>query len=130
MSSGWELTMAGRIILRKCEQSIRAVEWWARITLEAPHLFDDSPSKTPNHARFQQHFHDQAVWSMILANNSAKYMHACPEEMPIGRYCKSHTVSYSYKSMVELNNVVWPCFTTCRFLLAINKTEFSHAAVP
>lgn len=57
----------GRFLCRKNPASMRIVNYWAALAWEQHyHLFDDSPSRLPNHKDFRQHRHDQAVFSMLM----------------------------------------------------------------
>lgn|GEM_PF-1355386 len=67
---------ANRIIVKKCDSSIKLLKKWCEIATTHPELFSDEPSVTPNLAGFKEHRHDQSVWSII---------------------CKTYGVSESYE---------------------------------
>ncbi len=57
----------GRIICRKHPAAMRIIDLWARLAwARLYHLFDDSPSRLPNHVRFREHRHDQAIFSILM----------------------------------------------------------------
>jgi hypothetical protein len=57
---------SGRLIFRKCPESIAFVKEWYRIGCDDNyHYIDDSPSKTPNVSLFHEHRHDQSILSLL-----------------------------------------------------------------
>ncbi len=63
----WPQYEACRIICRKHPAAMRIIDLWARLAWERHyHLFDDSPSHLPNHVRFRDHRHDQAILSILM----------------------------------------------------------------
>jgi len=56
--------LAGIIIFRKCEQTIKLVNEWYEICCNY-HLIDDSPSILPNDSSFIEHRHDMSVFSLL-----------------------------------------------------------------
>ena len=57
----------GRIICRKNPTSMRLVNYWAALAWGRHyHLFDNSPSRLPNHKDFREHRHDQAIFSILM----------------------------------------------------------------
>ncbi|MEC7763421.1 MAG: hypothetical protein VX874_16075 [Pseudomonadota bacterium] len=57
---------AGCILLRKSRRSIDLVRKWLSVCEEQNYRFiDDAPSEARNHPRFQEHRHDQSVFSLI-----------------------------------------------------------------
>ncbi len=58
---------AGRIICRKHPAAMRIIDLWARLAwARRYHLFDNSPSRLPNHVGFREHRHDQAIFSILM----------------------------------------------------------------
>jgi len=56
---------ANRIILMKCSNTLEHIEDWCQLGLNAPHLFDDSPSVLKNAPEFKENRHDQSVFSLL-----------------------------------------------------------------
>jgi hypothetical protein len=56
--------MAGVSIIRKCPESVAMVNKWNSVYSNY-HLVDDSPSILPNHNSFQEHRHDQSIFSIL-----------------------------------------------------------------
>ncbi len=56
--------MSGAIIIRKCPESVAMIEKWYSVYSNY-HLVDDSPSILPNHGSFQEHRHDQSIYSIL-----------------------------------------------------------------
>ena len=73
--------------IRKCEYSTTLFKRWYEIAHNY-HLIDDSPSVIPNHPEFNEHRHDQSVFSLLCKTMHADYI---PDETYI----------------VENNQVVW-----------------------
>jgi hypothetical protein len=57
--------MAGVILLRKTPAVVSLINEWVELSCDL-HLIDDSPSIAPNHPHFQEHRHDQSIWSLLL----------------------------------------------------------------
>lgn len=58
--------VGGVFILRKCENAIRIIQKTLETAIQDNyHLVDDSPSKEPNPVGFQQHRHDQSIFSLV-----------------------------------------------------------------
>jgi hypothetical protein len=55
-------------LLKKCEDTMDLVNEWKQHTLIS-WMFDDSPSKITNYAQFNEHRHDQSVWSLLRKKN-------------------------------------------------------------
>jgi hypothetical protein len=56
---------ANRFILVKKEAATTHAQEWRDYALKEPHLFDDSPSQSPNASEFRENRHDQSVFSLI-----------------------------------------------------------------
>jgi len=68
-------------IIRKCQESIRIVEEWSRLTQQYT-LINDSYTVQP-HPGFKDHRHDQSIWS-ILNKNHKTYIIVGDEPFPPG----------------------------------------------
>jgi len=63
----------GRLICRKHPAAMRIIDLWARLAWERHyHLFDNSPSRLPNHPTFKGHRHDQAILSILMHRYGAR----------------------------------------------------------
>jgi hypothetical protein len=51
-------------VLRRCEAVLSLVKKWYE-TASIYHLLDDSPSAFPNHQSFNEHRHDQSIFSLL-----------------------------------------------------------------
>ena len=70
------------ILLRKCSQTTALIDEWVAASAEY-HLIDDSPSSAPNHPGFQEHRHDQSLWSCLVYKHG---FHPIPDETwPVDR---------------------------------------------
>lgn len=56
---------AGGILLKKTAASVKLVNEWVELACDL-HLIDDSPSILPNDPCFQEHRHDQSIWSLLV----------------------------------------------------------------
>jgi hypothetical protein len=56
--------LGGYFLMRKTPNTVKFVDEWVDI-LKNVTLVDDSPSSTPNAPGFQEHRHDQSVWSVL-----------------------------------------------------------------
>ena len=56
---------ANRIVIRKCNASMKIIKLWADTAIQHPHLFSDSASVSENKKGFRENRHDQSVWSVI-----------------------------------------------------------------
>ncbi len=63
---------ANRIIFKKNEHSLKLVRLWWNTATNYPHLFDDSPSASPNLPGFVENRHDQSVWSLICKTHGSE----------------------------------------------------------
>lgn len=75
MKDKW-MVEAGRLVIQKRDHTINFIkEWWN--FSQQYHLIDDSPSIEPNHPGFQDHRHDQSIFTLL----SYKYgVHVIPYE--------------------------------------------------
>ena len=66
----------GRLICRKHPAAMRIIDLWARLAWEQHyHLFDNSPSRLPNHPTFKGHRHDQAILSILMQRYGGRVWH-------------------------------------------------------
>jgi hypothetical protein len=56
--------VGGIFLMTKCEKTVNMINKWLEIC-EKYTTIDDSPSKKPNCEGFQEHRHDQSVWSVV-----------------------------------------------------------------
>jgi hypothetical protein len=57
---------SGFVVLGKTHSNRDLVNTWAELAVEEGyHFSDDSPSRTQNHSRFQEHRHDQSISSLL-----------------------------------------------------------------
>lgn len=61
---------ANRIVIRKCEQSVKILNLWWDTAAEHTHLFTDKKSKIPELDGFIKTRHDTSVWSVICKKYS------------------------------------------------------------
>lgn len=65
---------SGRILCRKHPPAMRVIDGWAALAWERHyHLFDNSPSRLPNHREFKEHRHDQALLSILMHQYGGEY---------------------------------------------------------
>lgn len=66
-------------LIRKCKSSLDLVDQWRRIPAENFGYIDDSPSQSPNTSDFQEHRHDQSIFSILvkLSNAQTVSMYEC-----------------------------------------------------
>jgi hypothetical protein len=57
--------ISGVMFFRKCTASMRLVRQWRQLYSDDFHLFDDTPSRSPNYPEFIEHRHDQAGLSIL-----------------------------------------------------------------
>lgn len=57
--------VGGIFLLRKCAQTVALVDEWVA-ACASYHLIDDSPSAIANDPGFQEHRHDQSVWTNLV----------------------------------------------------------------
>lgn len=57
--------VGGIFLLRKCAQTVALVDEWVA-ACASYHLIDDSPSAIANDPGFQEHRHDQSVWTSLV----------------------------------------------------------------
>lgn len=55
---------ATHVLIQKCDESIAFINEWLRLA-EKTHLIDDTPSIAPNYTEFQEHRHDQSIFSLL-----------------------------------------------------------------
>ena len=72
-------TMATVVIVRNTPEGRGFVADWLRVMESDYDLITDSPSKIPNHPTFQQHRHDQSVFSVLVKMRPEEAMTA-PDE--------------------------------------------------
>lgn len=63
---------SGSIFFRKCPATLEVVRRWQR-DMEIYHLISDAPSVAPNSANFEEHRHDQSVFSVVMKINLARH---------------------------------------------------------
>lgn len=56
--------LSGYFLIRKTPLVVKLFQQFSQL-IGNLHLIDDSPSITPNHSTFQEHRHDQSVWSLL-----------------------------------------------------------------
>jgi hypothetical protein len=57
------------IFIRKCPESIEILNKYSKVFFDNFSLVDDSPSKSDNFEEFQEHRHDQSIWSILVKIN-------------------------------------------------------------
>ena len=62
--------VSGKLIIRKCDKSMKICKLWWDIARTKPDLFSDSPSKFPNLQDFEENRHDQSILSLICKTNN------------------------------------------------------------
>jgi hypothetical protein len=74
---------AGFVMLKKTSETMELVERWYRLAIvDDHHVLDDSASRRPNHPRFCEHRHDQAILSALLKKRG---FHWILQEVDFGR---------------------------------------------
>ncbi len=67
---------SGRLICRKHPAAMRIIDLWVRLAwARLYHLFDNSPSRLPNHSDFIEHRHDQAMLSILMQRYGGSVWH-------------------------------------------------------
>ena len=56
---------ANPLLLYKCPRTTEMINEWCHVATSDYHLIDDSPSVEPNFEGFQQHRHDQSIFSLL-----------------------------------------------------------------
>ncbi len=67
---------AGIIFVRKCRSGIELIKEWASVIEAGFYLIDDTPSKSPNLPGFQEHRHDQAIFSLLCKKRGIETLSA------------------------------------------------------
>ena len=62
------------ILVKKCEASVKLLEDWYTLCCQYENI-DDSPSVIPNHPEFDDHRHDQSIFSILCKLRGLEYMH-------------------------------------------------------
>jgi len=70
------MIIATSFIIQKRSDSIDLVNQWYSLS-SIYHLIDDSPSMITNHAMFNEHRHDQSIWSLLCKQYKC---HTLPDE--------------------------------------------------
>jgi hypothetical protein len=61
---------SGVFMIKKCQNSMNMILEWSRLS-QIYHCLDDSPSFIPNEVGFQEHRHDQSIFSLLCKNYNA-----------------------------------------------------------
>lgn len=82
------------LVVRKCVASCALIDEWSSYANTNQHkMFDDSPSKVPNHPLFKGHRHDQSILSLLC------YKHGCDmleDETWFFKAFPSHGILYPF----------------------------------
>lgn len=63
---------ATQIMVRCCPEAMNLLDAWNQTWMNDLHMIDDSPSVAPNAEDFQQHRHDQSLFSVLYKLSGAK----------------------------------------------------------
>lgn len=78
--------MATVVIVRKCEHVMNLIRRWYSLAC-LHHFLDDSPSLIPNTDKFEEHRHDQSIFSLLCKSMGATLLadepDSCGELVPI-----------------------------------------------
>ena len=77
--------LATASIIRKCPTSVAMVDKWYSVYSNY-HLVDDSPSILPNHESFQEHRHDQSIFSILQKQGNGILLKDETESDPENKY--------------------------------------------
>ncbi|QNI60491.1 hypothetical protein [Synechococcus sp. TAK9802] len=67
---------AGIIFIQKNEHSMSIIQEWDQLMHSYPWLINDLPSISPNFSGFQEHRHDQSLWSILCLKYSVSTVSA------------------------------------------------------
>lgn len=80
------------LVVKKCSASKDMINEW-NSTTQAHHMFDDSPSQSPNHDSFRAHRHDQSILSLLCYKHGCKMLE---DETWFFKAFSSHGILYPF----------------------------------
>jgi hypothetical protein len=65
---------SGTLLIYVCDETRNLIDEWYSICCEKDyHYIDDSPSINPNYVSFEEHRHDQSIFSLLLKKHNIPY---------------------------------------------------------